>query len=218
MTTLAPLKTLDRRGKSITTFVVFDAAAELENMAEGDVLEVLTDEFAPFRADISAWCRATGHVLVSTETTAAGYRFRIQKGSPKKADTKLAMIISADGLEELLSPLGFALAAALEGIEVNVYFQGPGVKVLARGFQPKLKGWARPFSRFAASGMTKSGHIPAQNKLRQLRSLGGNIYVCGGSLEHFKVEPKDFIFDDLPVVEYLTFVAVMADADIHLYI
>ena len=37
---------------------------------------------------------------------------------------KVAMVISNSGLEELLSPLGFALGAALEGMEVHMYFQG----------------------------------------------------------------------------------------------
>ena len=90
--------------------------------------------------------------------------------------------------------------------------------LLARGFRPKLKGWGRPFSRFAAAGMTKTGHIPAQEKLEQLRDLGAHIYVCGGSLDHFKVSREDFIYDDFEVVEYLTFMSVMEDADIHIYI
>ncbi len=218
MKTVTAQKSLDRTGKTITTFVVFDAATELQTMNEGEVLELLTDDFEPFRWDISAWCQATGHVLLSSERTARGQQFLIEKGSPKAKDTRLAMIISDHGLTELLSPLGFALGAALEGIAVSLYFQGPAVRVLAEGFRPKLKGWARPFSRFAASGMTKAGHIPAQEKLRQLRSLGAHLYVCGGSMQPFKVSREDFIFDDLPIVEYLTFMSIMEEADIHLYV
>ena len=126
-------------------------------------------------------------------------------------------MISSDGLEELLSPLGFALAAALEGMAVHVYVQGPAVRVLARGFQPRLRGWGRPFSRFAASGLSRAGHLPAQDKLRQLRSLGAKIYLCGPSMQHFKVRAEDVIFSDVPQVEYLSFMAVMKDADVHIY-
>ena len=217
METLNAHRKLDGRGKTITTFVVHAAAQALETMAVGEVLEVVTDDFEPFPADIAAWCRATGHVLVETRSSAEGLHFFIEKGPTVSNDTKLAMVISVDGLEELLSPLGFALGAALEGIDVKLYFQGPGVRVLARGFHPKLRGWGRPFSRFAAAGMTKSGHIPAQEKLAQLRNLGAHIYVCGGSLDHFKVSREDFIYDDLQIVEYLTFMSIMEDADIHIY-
>ncbi len=218
METITTQRSLDRGEKTITTFVVFDAAAELQTMNEGEVLELFTDDFEPFREDISAWCQASGHVLLSSEKTPTGLRFLIEKGSPRAKDTRLAMVISDQGLEELLSPLGFALGAALEGIEVHLYFQGPAVRVLTKGFQPKLKGWARPFSRFAAARMTKAGHIPAQEKLRQLRSLGAHLYLCGGSLQPFKVKQEDLIFDDVPIVEYLTFMSIMEEADIHLYI
>ncbi|MGI9649279.1 MAG: DsrE family protein [Acidimicrobiia bacterium] len=218
METVTARKSLDRTGKTITTFVVFDVVAQLETMNNGEVLELLTDDFEPFKHDVAAWCEATGQVLLSSEKIGTGFRFLIEKRTARKKDTRLSMVISNHGLEELLSPLAFALAAALEGIDVHLYFQGPAVRVLAKGFRPRLKGWARPFSRFAASDMIRSGHIPAQDKLGQLRSLGAHIYVCGGSMQHFKVEPTDLIFDDLPIVEYLTFMSVMESADIHLYI
>jgi len=217
MATLASHPTLDRRGKTITTFVVHDVTTALADMAEGDVLELLTDDFEPFPADIASWCEATGNGLVGTDSTAGGLRFLIEKRPTVANDTKLAMVISGDGLEELLSPLGFALAAALDGIDVHIYFQGPAVRVLERGFQPRLKGWARPFTRFAAAGMTKAGHIPAQHKLQQLNALGTHIYVCGGSMQPFKVTKEDLIFEDLPIVEYFTFMAVMDQADIHIF-
>jgi predicted peroxiredoxin/TusA-related sulfurtransferase len=217
MRTARVAQTLDRRGKTISTFVAFDAAGALADMADGDVLELITDDYEPIERDVVAWCRAAGHGLVGSEVITDGRRYLIERGTPTPRDTSLALVISTDGLEELLSPLGFALAAALEGIDVHLYIQGPAVRVMDVGFRPRLRGWARPFSRFAAAGMTKAGHIPAQDKLRQLHSLGAQIYMCGPSMQHFKVDRNDLIFDDLPLVECLSFMAIMADADIHLY-
>ncbi len=218
MATVTVDRSIDRTGKTITTFVVFDIREAMEPMSEGQVLEVITDDHEAFEADISAWCEATGQILLSIERDGPRLRFFIEKRTPKTTESSLAMILSPAGLEELLSPLGFALAAALEGIDVSIYVQGPAVRVLTTGYQPKLKGWSRPFTRFAQSGMTKSGHIPAQEKFRQLRSLGATIYMCAGSMDHFKVAKEDLVFDDLPVVEYLTFMKVMEDADVSLYI
>jgi len=218
METIAPFASIDGGGKTITTFVVYQATERMAEMTEGDVLELLTDAVEPFEADIEAWCGTTGHRLLASEQTVAELRFLIEKGPEQANDSRLAMVISADGLDGLLSPLGFALAAALEGIDVRVYFQGPAVRVLTRGFHPKLHGWARPFSRFAAAGMNKAGHIPAQEKLEQIRSLGGRLYVCGGSLQPFKVRRQDLIFDDLPIVEYFTFMAIMEQAEIQIYV
>ena len=130
----------------------------------------------------------------------------------------MAMVISMAGLEELLSPLAFALAGALEGVAVHLFFQGPGVRVLKRGFDPTLTGWwRRPFTRVAASGMADTGHIAARDKLRQLLSLGAHIYVCAPSLDRFGVDPADLMFDDIPQIEYMTFMSIMKDADVTLY-
>lgn len=218
METTLTQRVLDHSGKTITTFVVFDAARVMESMSVGERLEVITDDLEFFHHDLDAWCRSTGHILVAAAPAKDGGRsFFIEKGTGRPRDTRLAMVISAAGLEELLSPLAFALAAALEGIDVSLYFQGPAVRVLAKGFRPKLSGWARPFSRFAAADMAKAGHLAPQEKLRQLRDLGADIYMCAGSMDHFKVSREDLIFDDLPLVEYLTFMAVMGEADIHIY-
>jgi predicted peroxiredoxin/TusA-related sulfurtransferase len=203
MTEVATAK-VDLSGTTITTYVVFEAAARLATMAEGEVREFLTDDYEPFRHDVTAWCEAAGHQLLSTQSTPRGLSFQIEKGPAKAMSGSLALVLSSDGLEELLSPLGFALAAALECMDVHLYVQGAAVRVLARGFRPKLHGWARPFSRFAATGLSKAGHLPAQEKLRQLRTLGARIYMCGPSMQHFKVKAQDLIFDDLPFVEYFT--------------
>lgn len=209
--------TLERRGKTITTFVIYDAAILMEEMKEGELLEVVTDAFEPFRPDIAAWCDSVGHRLVDTHTSPSEYRFLIEKGTPQPSSSRLAMVISNPGLEELLSPLGFALAAALEGVEVHIFFQGPAVRVLKKGYRPKLPGWGRPFSRFAAAGMAEAGHIPAQDKLRQLTRLGAQVYLCGPSMQQFKVASDELILPDLPQIEYLSFMALIRQANIHIY-
>lgn len=210
--------TVDGRGRTITTFVVSAAEEALASMTEGDELEVLTDEFAPFEPDITAWCERRGHTLVRSERTAEGHLFVVAKGSAPPAGTSMAMVISSAGLEELLSPLGFALGAALEGVEVHLYFQGPAVKVLTEGFRPRLSGWGAPFSRFAAAGMARSGHVSPREKLDRIRELGGHLYLCGGSIPYFKVRPEDVVYPDVPIVEYLSFVPIMERAEIQLYV
>jgi len=55
--------------------------------------------------------------------------------SPQQEQHHLAIVISKPGLEELLSPLGFALAGACAGWNVSIYFQGPAVSVLQTNFR-----------------------------------------------------------------------------------
>ena len=142
----AAMASLDMRGKTITTFIAYHAAGQLAVLADGQALELVTDAAEDIDTDIRAWCRAVGQELVSAESIGDTSTYVIRKPPPRRPGPRLAAVISDPGLEELLSPLGFALAAALEGAEVSLYFQGPAVRVLAQGFTEKLHGPARPFT------------------------------------------------------------------------
>jgi predicted peroxiredoxin/TusA-related sulfurtransferase len=208
---------VDARGLTITTAIVSFVCEELDRLAVGEEVELLTDVFPAILPDLRAWCRTTGHELVEVLENSESRRVRLRKGAPRRNEDRTAVVVSADGLEELLSPLGFALAAALGGAQVAVYVQGPAVHVLECDFRPRLRGLARPFSRFARAGLEKAGHVPPAEKLRQLQALGAQLYACGPSLQHFAVDPTRLAFDGVIVCEYMTFMEVMEQADVQLY-
>ncbi len=218
MSATAARATVDMRGRKITTFILHSAAMKLREMKEGEVLEIRTDAYEPIESDIRAWCRMAGHTLLELDRDADGETYRVETGTPKAVEHQLAVVISNAGLEELLSPLGFALAAALGGTEVHIYFQGPAVKVLKKGFRERLQGAGRLFSAFAQNGLAKIGHLPPQDKLAQLRELGAKLYICAPSMEHFGVTKSQLAFDGVIVAEYLTFMEVMTRADIHVFL
>jgi predicted peroxiredoxin/TusA-related sulfurtransferase len=209
---------LDMRGKSITTFIAYETARRLADLTDGEALELLVDASDEIDNDLAAWCRCRGQELAVGRQTDGSRQHLITKSPLRATGKRFAAVISDAGLEELLSPLGFALAAALEGSDVSLYFQGPAVRVLAKGFTEHLHGLSRPFSRFARTGLTRAGHIPAQEKVRQLQALGAHLYICGPSMQHFKVAKSDLAFQDVTVAEYLTFMEAMAHADIHAFV
>jgi predicted peroxiredoxin/TusA-related sulfurtransferase len=211
-------ESIDVRGKQITTFILHVAVTKLRDMEKGEALEIVTDNFEAIESDIRSWCRMTGHNLMGVQKQADEERYVIEKGEPTAEDHGLALVVSDPALEQLISPLGFALGAALAGNGVSIYFQGPGVRVLKRGFKERLQGVSRLFSRFARDGLARIGHIPPQEKLRQLRELGARLYVCGPSMERFGVKKSDLIFDDVTVCEYLTFIEQMNRADVHIFL
>ncbi len=208
---------LDMRGKTITTFIAYETLKQLGDLTDGESLELLTDAREEIDNDIRAWCRTRGQELTAAGQTDGSQQYVITRQPLRPSGKRYAAVISDAGLEELLSPLAFALAAALEGSDVSLYFQGPAVRVLAKGFTEHLHGPGRPFSRFARAGLTRAGHIPAQEKLRQLQALGARLYACAGSMQHFKVARTDLAFSDVTVAEYLTFMETMASADINVF-
>jgi predicted peroxiredoxin/TusA-related sulfurtransferase len=211
-------QSIDMRGKTISPFIVYHATGRLEKMPENAILEITTDRFIAIENDMKAWCRMSGHRLIELETDETCQRYYIQKQAPQPKDKKLAMIISEPHLETLISPLGLALAAAMSGMEVYLYFQGPAVKVLTKNYQASLKGIAKPFSGFARKGMAKAGHLPPEEKLRQLKDLGVHFYVCGGSLDPFGVAEDDLMFEDIVIAEYFTFLEIMKASDMQIFL
>jgi TusA-related sulfurtransferase/predicted peroxiredoxin len=210
-------QTVDVRGRTITTAIVSPVADALAELQVGAELDVLTDRFPAIVPDLEAWCRASGHEYIGFEEEGESWRIGLRKGTPRRNDRRVAVVVSDDGLEELLSPLGFALAAAQGGAHVALYLQGPAVHVLAPAFRASLHGFARPFSRFARRGLEKAGHVAPTEKLGQLQALGARLYACGPSLEHFGVDATKLAFEDVVVCEYLTFMEVMQQADVQLY-
>jgi predicted peroxiredoxin/TusA-related sulfurtransferase len=209
---------IDVRGKSITTYILHEVVNTFSAMPRGESVELITDNFEPIEGDLRAWCRMTGHTFRAVERAGDHQRFVIEKGEARPSGRSLSVVLSNPGLEQLLSPLGFALAAALSGAKVYIYFQGPAVRVLKRRFKGSLEGLSRPFSGIARKGMAETGHVPPQEKLRQLQELGARFYACGPSMDHFGVTKADFAFDGVTVSEYVAFMEQMERADIHIFL
>jgi predicted peroxiredoxin len=189
---------VDGRGRSISTAILYEVVRALRELTPGDGLRVRADPLPAVDSDMREYV--------------------IRKASEVRKQPAWAMVISNPGLEELLSPLGFALGAALGGSAVALYFQGPAVRVLTGSFSEGLAGWRRPFSGFARRGLERAGHPPPHEKLRQLEDLGAQIYICGPSMEHFKVATEDLFLAAIRVAAYPTFVAEMNGAGVQVFL
>jgi len=207
-----------RGGKVISAYVLKEVVDKLQNMKEDESLELVTDAFAGLQSDILAWGRLTGNPGVSLESSHADYHRYIimKKENVEESGEKkhIAIVVSSDRLDELLTPLGFALSAACSGMDVSLFFQGPGVHALHKRFKGRLSGWMAIFSVFARKALADTGHLPPTQKLEQLHELGAKFYACHPSLDHFGVPLKDTLFpDDIVMCEYVTFLEVMQDAN-----
>jgi TusA-related sulfurtransferase len=162
---------VDGRGRSISTAILYEVARAMRELAPRDPITVRTDPLPAVDSDLRAWCRTTGRELVEVSEADRARDYVIRKAVAVPAQPAWAIVISNPGLGELLSPLGFAHAAALAGSPVAIYFQGPAVRVLTRSFTEQLAGWQRAFSAFARRGLERAGHPPAHEKLRSDNSM-----------------------------------------------
>jgi predicted peroxiredoxin len=83
-----------------------------------------------------------------------------------------------------------------------------------------IRAWCRATGQelAARAGLAKAGHIPAREKIGQLQAPGARLYICGPPMQHFNVATTDLAFDDVTIAEYLTFMEIMANADIHVFV
>lgn len=210
---------IEGRGRTISTAILYEVVTAFAAMGPGGEALVTADSLPAVDSDLRAWCRTTGHELLAVDEDDQERSYRIRKTDRPRAQPPWAFVISDSGLEELLSPLGFALAAAVGGSQVTLYFQGPATRVLTRRYRERLKGVLRaPFSGFARRGLAQAGHPPPHEKLRQLRELGARIYICGGSMEHFKVSQNQLLFPDIRIATYPTFAEEMEAAGVQIFL
>lgn len=214
-----PKKVLDLRGthKTVSVNVLVQVVEALTFLSTGESIELLTDDYTGLQHDIEAWGRISGNSVQKSDQVAWDH-YVITKQSSSLPKQRMAIVLSSNALDELISPLGFALAAATAGMETNLFFQGPAVHVLEKGFLGRLSSpFQAPFSIFARRGMAAMGHDPPAIKLQQLHDLGAKFYACHPSLDHFGVKESQIAFDDVILAEYMTFLEVMRDANVQMY-
>jgi predicted peroxiredoxin len=66
--------------------------------------------------------------------------------------------------------------------------------------------------------LERVGHPPAHEKLRQLDDLGARIYVCGGSMAHFKVAAEELMLAGIRIATYPTFVEEMNRSAVQVFL
>lgn len=84
MTDAQVATSLNLRGKTITTFIMYEVNHALQELGERDRIEVMTDAFSAIDPDIAAWCRATGNRLVDVTADGETRRYVIEKGPRRR--------------------------------------------------------------------------------------------------------------------------------------
>jgi predicted peroxiredoxin/TusA-related sulfurtransferase len=212
------VKYMDFSGKKITVYILNEVVQQLKELEEGETARIKVDNYQAIDNDLAAWSSMTGNKIEVLERETNYKIYQIKVTNDIVSDKKFAIIISEKGLEELLSPLGYAWAAAVSGMKVYIYLQGHAVKLMKKGYKEKLKGFNSLFSGFARKGLSKIGHIPPQEKIIELHKLGAEIYMCQPSMDHFKVKESDLIFTDVIIAEYITFLEVLNDSNIKFFL
>lgn len=211
---------VDVRGTWKPYQVTYEVIKALRDLEPGSTVEVITKNDKGILKDLGTWCEATGHEIVGSEREGeADVRSLIRKGESNTSDRTMTVIISTAGLEHVVYPLDKALAGAVLGMEVNVVFEGAGVRLLKRGYRSKLSGVVGGrFTSVVERVMDKEIGWPLpQESIRILEDLGAHFYVCGPSMFGYGVREEELIVGHCTIGAVLTWADLLARTDIQVF-
>jgi predicted peroxiredoxin len=199
------------------TFKAYEAAySVIQELSRRDaefVVELLIKDDKGMLKDIATWCSTTGYRLICSEVgEEEDMRCLIQKGERKRNEKVMTVMISTASLEQVAYPFDRAIGGAVLGMEVNVVFEGAGVRLLKRGYRATVSGlWGRVFTASVEDAMKrKTGWPLPQDAIGILDELGANFYVCGPSMVAFGVREEELVVKNHTLGGTLTWVDLLA--------
>jgi len=199
--------------------VAYEVIKALRGLDTGSAVEVITKDDNGLLNDLGVWCRATGHELLTVQSGEGEARLLVSKGEPVRNDRTMTVIMSTARLEHAVYPLDKALAGAVLGMEVNVVFEGAAVRLLRRGYRPRLSGLAGGLFTAKVEGVMKKeiGWPLPQESILILEDLGARFYVCSPSMFGYGVHEQDLIVGNYTLGAVVTWADLLARSDIQIF-
>ena len=210
---------VDARGTWKPYRVAYEVIKALRPLDTGSVAEVITKDDQGLLNDLGIWCRATGHELLGVQPGAGEARLLIRKAAPRRNDQTMTVIMSTASLQDAVYPLDKALAGAVLGMGVTVVFEGAAVRLLKRGYRPKLSGLAGGvFTAMVERVMKREIGWPLpQESILILQDLGARFYLCGPSMVGYGVHEQDLIVGQYTMGAVITWADLLARSDIQIF-
>lgn len=215
---------LDARQTWKSSKVIYEIVRALQEIETGSVLKLITKREEGILKDISTWCDTRGHEILNSESQGEGKEKDtatfLRKGEgARRIEKTMTVIMSTADLEHLVYPLDKTLAGALLGMNINIVFEGAGVRLLKRGYRSKLSGIiGRIFTTIVERVMKKEIGWPLPlETLRMLEYLGSHFYICGPSMVGYGVSKEDLIITNCTIAATITWADLLARSDIHIF-
>lgn len=199
--------------------VAYEVIKAMRGLETGSVVEVIAKDDQGLLNDLRTWCQATGHELLSMQPTEREARVLIRKGEPVRNDRTMTVIMSTASLERAVYPLDKALAGAVLGMEVNMVFEGAAVRLLKRGYRPRLSGLVGSVFTSKVEGVMKNeiGWPAPQESILILEDLGARFCICSPSMSGYGLREQDLIVGKYTLGAVVTWADLLARSDIHIF-
>jgi predicted peroxiredoxin/TusA-related sulfurtransferase len=200
--------------------VIYEIIKAQRELGPGAVVEVVAKDDEGILADVRTWCATTGQELIAVQRQPAGRACLVVRPGERKASPKsMTVIVSTASLEYVVFPLEKALAAAVLGMDVYVVFEGAGVRLLQRGYRPRVSGLAgRFFTPMVERVMREQIGWPLPpESIAILEDLGARFYVCGPSMVGYGVPESELTVSKYTLGAVVTWAGLLARTDVHVF-
>lgn len=217
-------------------------AIEAEKLADDAKIEFIVKDNAGIIEDIKRYCEVRGHSFYGNDTKSDSAKDGIAMAPGTKKyglikhtragenelearnrgrEPTLTVIISTAEMKEVLFPLEKGLAAAVLGMDVNVVFDGAGVRWVKRGYghHSRLSGWK--WINWVVTGKSVNaamkydmGWTQPDESIRLLEDLGAKFWLCGPSMKHYGVDAKEVVLKQWTAAGPVTWVDLLARSDV----
>ncbi len=216
------VRTVDARGLQCPG-PIMQVAAALQGIAEGECIEVVSDDPA-FARDIPAWCHGTGNTLHDLTNGGREVRAIVRKGAapaPAAAGavstkTKSIVVFSGD-FDKVTAAFIIANGAASMGSRVTLFFTFWGLNALRRPEGAPVRktlietmfGWMMPrgasrlkLSQMHMGGMglamikgimRKKGVASLPELIESAKAAGVRLVACTMSMDLMGIKPEELI-------------------------
>lgn len=215
-----PTRRVDASGTWKPYMVTYEVIKAMRGAAPGTVFEVMSKDNKGLLQDLRTWCEVTGNEFESLPPSGGDLALSlVRKGEPRANDRTMTVVISTASLEHVVFPFDKAIAGAVLGMQVNVVFEGAGVRLLKRGYRSKLSGVAgRPFTSMVERVMRRRIGWPLPGpSVEVLEDLGAQFYICGPSMFGYGVKEDELVVRRYTIGAVVTWAQLLARSDIQVF-
>jgi peroxiredoxin family protein len=111
------------------------------------------------------------------------------------------------------------LASTASGFvdKVDLFFTFWGIKMITKGYKPKLQGLMAPFTFIMRSKMKKQGVLSFDEMMQTCRDLGVEFHACSTSMDLMGIKKEDLI-EGAKISGASTFLAGAIGSEMQLFI
>lgn len=121
-------------------------------------------------------------------------------------EKRISIIVSKHSFEAAMEALIIASTAAAFVDKVDLFFTFWGIKLITKGFKPKLAGIMTPFTFVMRSKMKKQGVQSFEELLKVCVDMGVEFHACSTSMDLMGIK-KDDLIDGAQISGASTFLA-----------